>query len=64
MSRAAFYPFWSLGRGCLWNFGNRIPGQTINSFGGDAQYGVPAVARYGGTLTSAVLANPQIHCRY
>ena len=60
---AAFYAFWSLGHsgslGCAWNFGDVIPGQTINSFGGDAQYGVPDVARFGGTLTSAVLSNPQ-----
>jgi hypothetical protein len=64
---AAFYPFWSLGRsgplGCAWNFGDVIAGRTITDFGGDAQYGVPNVARYGGTLTSPVLANPQTHCR-
>ena len=64
---AAFYPFWSLGKsgshGCTWNFGNVIAGRTVNSFGGAAQYGVPDVARFGGTLTSAVLANPQIGCR-
>ena len=65
---AAFYPFWSLGKGgplgCTWNFGNVIAGRTITSFGGDAQYGVPDVARFGGTLTSAVLANPQIGCPF
>jgi hypothetical protein len=63
---AQFYPFWSLGRGtlgftgtaCLWNFGNSEP-NTVADFGKDAQYGVPDVARYGGTLTSQPLANPQ-----
>jgi len=63
---AKFYPFWSLGPGslgsagtsCLWNFGNTEP-NTIAAFGKDAQYGVPDVARYGGTLASPVLANPQ-----
>jgi len=64
---AAFYPFWTLGKsgalGCAWNFGDIIPGRTTQSFGGDAQYGVPDVARYGGTLTSAVVANPQTSCR-
>ena len=61
---AQFYPFWTLGHGgrtgCLWNFGDVIWGQTLTDFGGDAQYGTPDVARYGGTLTSPVLANPQI----
>ncbi|HEX6796731.1 MAG TPA: hypothetical protein VF116_03335 [Ktedonobacterales bacterium] len=65
---AAFYPFWTLGKHqpfgfgpkvCLWAFGNTIPGETTQSFGGDAQYGTPDVARYGGTLTSPVMANPQ-----
>ena len=63
---AKFYPFWSLGPGtlpsggtsCLWNFGNVAP-NTLNAFGKDAQYGVPDVARYGGTLASPELANPQ-----
>jgi hypothetical protein len=59
-----FYPFWSLGKGahalglCVWNFGNVLP-TTVQTFGKDAQYGVPDVARFGGTLTSAVLPNPQ-----
>jgi hypothetical protein len=60
---AKFYAFWSLSRshqlGCSWNFGDVIRGRTITDFGGDAQYGTPNVARYGGTLTSPVLANPQ-----
>jgi hypothetical protein len=64
---AAFYPFWSLGKigqhSCAWNFGNVIAGRTVNSFGAAAQYGVPDVARFGGTLASAVLPNPQISCR-
>lgn len=71
---AAFYPYWTLGRssghgssealgeGCVWNFGNTIPGTTIDSFGGAAEYGTPNVARYGGTVISAVMANPQLAC--
>jgi hypothetical protein len=61
---AKFYPFWSLGSSsaigarCVWNFGNVLP-STVETFGGDAQYGTPDVARFGGTLTSAVLPNPQ-----
>ena len=67
---AKFYPFWSLsplfgGMGghsavCVWNFGNDQP-RTLSDFGRDAQYGTPDVARYGGTLTSAVLPNPQFN---
>jgi hypothetical protein len=45
--------------GCVWNFGDVIPGQTTSTFGGDAQYGTADVARYGGTMASPVLANPQ-----
>jgi hypothetical protein len=30
-----------------------------DNFGGDAEYGSPDVARFGGTLTSPVLPNPQ-----
>jgi len=56
---AKFYPFWSLNRSCLWNFGDVIPGQTRTAFGGDAQYGTPDTARYGGTIISPVLSNPQ-----
>jgi len=65
---ANFYPFWSLspsssglaarGTGCVWNFGNVLP-QTIEDFGGDAQYGAPDLSWYGGTSISAPLANPQ-----
>jgi len=65
---AKFYPFWSLSpqfralgtraTKCVWNFGNDQP-NTIRDFGKDAQYGAPNLARYGGTLISAVQANPQ-----
>ena len=47
---------------CVWNFGNDQP-NTLLDFGRDAQYGTPNVARYGGTLTSAVLPNPQFNGR-
>ncbi len=67
---ADFYPFWTVGGDamraasdrrtlCLWNFGNVIPRTTIQSFGGPAEYGTPDVARYGGTLTSQLMPNPQ-----
>ena len=65
---AKFYPFWSLSpqfsalgthaTRCIWNFGNDQP-NTVRDFGKDAQYGAPNLARYGGTLISAVQANPQ-----
>jgi hypothetical protein len=69
---AKFYPFWSLSRAgngsgkgngngsgaCLWNFGNDQP-KTLTDFGGDAQYGTPNVARYGGTIISAPMPNPE-----
>ena len=65
---AKFYPFWSLsplfgGMGghsavCVWNFGNDQP-NTLLDFGKTAQYGVPNLARYGGTLISAPTPNPQ-----
>jgi len=65
---AKFYPFWSLSpqfnamgsrtTQCVWNFGNDQPG-TIVDLGKDAQYGTPNVARYGGTIISAVQPNPQ-----
>ena len=68
-----FYPFWSLSPSlfaarvnapdlCAWNFGNRLP-TTIATFGGDAQYGTPNVARYGGTIISPVQPNPQFSSR-
>ena len=43
----------------MWHFGNVIAGNTTATFGRDAQYGTPDVARYGGTLASPVLKNPQ-----
>jgi hypothetical protein len=71
---AAFYPYWSLGgsgrsqlpapRGvCIWDFGKSIPGLTTQNFGGDAQYGTPDVARYGGTIISAPEPNPELSGR-
>ena len=41
-----------------------IPGQTQKAFGKTAQYGTPNTARFGGTLISAVVPNPQLstHC--
>jgi hypothetical protein len=63
-----FYPFWSLSPQpaplgshrtvCVWNFGNVLP-NTFKTFGKDAEYGTPDVARFGGTSTSAVQPNPQ-----
>jgi uncharacterized membrane protein len=63
-----FYPFWSLSplfpalgshlTACVWNFGNVLP-HTSNTFGKDAQYGTPNVARFAGTSTSPVQANPE-----
>jgi hypothetical protein len=68
---AAFYPYWSLsplyGMGgrttaCVWNFGKTLP-NTIENFGKDAQYGTPNIARYGGTIISAVQKNPEFSGR-
>jgi hypothetical protein len=72
---AAFYPFWTIGnqsspftdgkgkpeKACLWNFGNTIKGVTTNDFGTTAEYGTPNLARFAGTLTSRVMANPQLN---
>jgi hypothetical protein len=63
---ADFYPFWSLGKAsgqlagtnCVWNFGNTLP-TTVSTLGGDAQYGTPNIDRYGGTIISAPMPNPQ-----
>jgi hypothetical protein len=65
---AKFYPFWSFSptfsalgsfaTRCVWNFGNVLP-TTIRTFGKDAQYGAPNVARFAGTIISAVEPNPQ-----
>jgi hypothetical protein len=70
---AKFYPFFTLtsksGQGvghlfpkgaCIWNFGNTIAHVTTNNLGKDAQYGTPDVARFGGTVISAVKANPEV----
>ncbi len=69
---AAFYPFWTVGRStqaisttqpqgtCTFDFGNVIPGVTLRSFGQDSQYGHPDVKRYGGTLVSAPMPNPEL----
>jgi hypothetical protein len=66
-----FYPFWSLNRTqrlrplrtprgtCVWNFGSVLPGVTSRDFGQDAEYGRPDLARYGGTIISAPMANPE-----
>jgi hypothetical protein len=71
---AKFYPFWTLtnkagqniGSGlfptgsCIWNFGNVIPKVTTQGFSRDAEYGQADFARFGGTATSTVLANPEV----
>jgi hypothetical protein len=68
---AKFYPFWSMnntqvltgisGTGvCVWNFGNVISGVTKTAFSKDKQYGTPDLARFGGTLISAVRSNPTL----
>jgi hypothetical protein len=62
---AKFYPYWTLTKKnakpgvCVWNFGSNIAGVTTNDFGKAAQYGKPDVARFGGTLTSKVMPNPE-----
>ncbi len=65
---AEFYPYWSLSpqalalgshqTSCVWNFGGNLP-NTIENFGGDAQYGHPDLSWYGGTSISPVEPNPQ-----
>jgi hypothetical protein len=54
---AQFYPFFSTtstGAGCMWEFGNHVPGDT-NDFGRNAQYGTALNANYtlfgGGGVT-------------
>ena len=70
---ARFYPFWSLslfsfeggdsqGNTCAWDFGNVSP-RTIKDFGKDRQYGSPDLSWYGGTSTSAPMANPEFSGR-
>jgi hypothetical protein len=71
---AKFYPFFTVtnkaGQGvgstlfpagsCVWNFGNVIKGVTTKTLGKAAQYGTPDVARFAGTLTSPIIANPEV----
>jgi hypothetical protein len=66
-----FYPFWSLNNSqrtagaptpsgtCVWNFGHAIAGLTTKTFGGDAEYGSPDLAFFGGTSISPVMKNPE-----
>jgi hypothetical protein len=66
-----FYPYYSLNDSetlagvntptgaCVWNFGKTIKNLTTDAFGGDAEYGTPDVSRYGGTLISPPMANPE-----
>jgi hypothetical protein len=67
-----FYPFWSLnsprqysplsaraGGLCLWSLGDVVPGVTVRTFGGDAEYGKPDIARFGGTVISKEMPNPE-----
>jgi hypothetical protein len=62
---AKFYPYWTLTDKnaspgvCVWNFGANIAGVTTNDFGKAAEYGKPDIARFGGTLTSKVMPNPE-----
>jgi hypothetical protein len=69
---AAFYPFWSIGvqpsitgttNSCEWNFGNTIKHVTTDDLGGAAEYGTPDVARFAGTIITAVMPNPQLNAR-
>jgi hypothetical protein len=45
---------------CVWNFGNVIPGTTVNNLGRDSEYGTADLLRYGGTATGPTMANPQL----
>jgi hypothetical protein len=66
-----FYPFWTMtskqtlsgglfpAGTCTWNFGNTIKNITTVDFGRDAEYGLPEISRYGGTIASAVFLNPE-----
>ena len=72
---AKFYPYWTMtskqaignlykAPDCTWNFGATIPGVTQLTFGGDAQYGAPALAVFGGTLISNVRTNPEVNPKF
>lgn len=45
---------------CVWNFGNVIPGTTVNNLGMDSEYGTADLLRYGGTAIGPTMANPQL----
>jgi hypothetical protein len=66
---AAFYPYWSIGKqqgggsGCVWNFGNTIPGVTVNDLGRQSGYGTPNTARFAGTIITPVMPNPQLSAK-
>ncbi len=63
---ANFYPYYALSQSfpalgnirtsCVWTFGGNLS-TTVQNFGGDAEYGTPDVARYGGTSTGPVQPN-------
>jgi hypothetical protein len=70
---ASFYPYYTLsesqryGRGsrdaaCVWTFGGE-ESDTVESFGGDTEYGTPDLAWYGGTSAGSVMANPEFSGR-
>ncbi|MGA7361327.1 MAG: hypothetical protein WCB86_09790 [Candidatus Dormiibacterota bacterium] len=62
MSEADLGPGISAGS-CVWNFGNVIPGTTVNTLGMDAEYGTADLLRYGGTAIGPTMANPQLSQR-
>jgi hypothetical protein len=61
---AKFYPFWTIGESCAWDFGNVSP-TTVKDLGKFAQYGSPDLTWYGGTSVSAPMPNPEFsgECR-
>jgi hypothetical protein len=68
-SAGRFYPYWTMTNKqtisgfpagtCTWNFGNTIKGVTTQNFGKDAEYGIPEIDRFAGTVISAVFNNPE-----
>ncbi len=54
-----FYPFWSLSPQHSALESRVTSSRTFKTFGKDAEYGTPDVARFAGTSTSAVLPNPE-----